>query len=248
MIRILAGALALAALYAPPAWAIRPFDGELAEVVELHAIELELGPLEPVVAGAARSLVLPQVQLDYGLLPEWAVVVRSRDTVAMGGEEAGNYRLEGAMAGVKGLVRSGSLQGEAGPSVAVEAGALLPTWGANMPGTLGGSFAGIISHRWGPVVVGADAEVFYSRSGHPGGFFSAIVEGPGWMGLRPVLELAGEDIVGEAPTYSALMGGTATLGRDLSVDAGVRAGFGGPEADLELRMGLTWLFMISSAR
>jgi hypothetical protein len=233
---------------AQPAYALRPFDGELAEVPEARHFELELGPIEPIVAGAERTLLLPQFQLDYGLRPEWAAVLRSRDTFLLGGSEAGSYRLEHAMAGVKGVVRPGSLQGEPGPSLAVEGGVLLPALGAPSPGTVGAAAAGIISQRWGPVVLGGDLEAFYSPEGHPGAMADLIVEGPSWLGLRPVAELQGEDILGEAPTVAALVGGILQMDEDISVDAGVRAGFGGPEVIFELRMGLTWGFMLTSAR
>ena len=60
-------ALATAALifWYSEAEAYRPFDGTDAAVVETGEIEVELGPVEYLRAGAERALLAPDLRINY---------------------------------------------------------------------------------------------------------------------------------------------------------------------------------------
>jgi len=69
-------AIALAAETALFCWcgaaqAYRPFDGTDAAVAETGEVEIELGPVEYLRDGADRSLLAPNVRINYGFTPGW---------------------------------------------------------------------------------------------------------------------------------------------------------------------------------
>ena len=53
------------------AWAYRPFDGTDAAVAETGEVEIELGPVEYLREGAERTLLAPNVRINYGFIPGW---------------------------------------------------------------------------------------------------------------------------------------------------------------------------------
>src|SRR5689334_24722626 len=73
------GALAaLAIATVPTFWsgeaeAYRPFDGTDAAVAETGEMEIELGPIEYLREGAGRTLLAPDVKINYGFTPGWEV-------------------------------------------------------------------------------------------------------------------------------------------------------------------------------
>ena len=56
---------------ATQAFAYRPFDGTDAAVSESGQLEIELGPAEFLWEGSDRTLVAPNLQLNYGFSEKW---------------------------------------------------------------------------------------------------------------------------------------------------------------------------------
>ena len=53
------------------AWAYRPFDGTDAAVAETGEIEIELGPVEYLREAGDRSLLAPDLRINYGFKWGW---------------------------------------------------------------------------------------------------------------------------------------------------------------------------------
>src|SRR5215472_14675165 len=60
--------------------AYRPFDGTDAAVVETGEIEVELGPVEYLRAGAERALLAPDLRINYGFIPRWEAALEGKLT------------------------------------------------------------------------------------------------------------------------------------------------------------------------
>ena len=65
-----AASLAMATLtfWCGEAEAYRPFDGTDAAVAETGEMEIELGPVEYLRAGAERTLLAPDLRINYGFI------------------------------------------------------------------------------------------------------------------------------------------------------------------------------------
>ena len=77
------GAAALAAavtLWCGDAEAYRPFDGTDAAVAETGDVEIELGPVEYLREGAERSLLAPDLRINYGFIPGWEASLEGKLT------------------------------------------------------------------------------------------------------------------------------------------------------------------------
>ena len=57
------------------AQAYRPFDGTDPAVAETGEMEIELGPVEYLREGSARTLFAPNVRINYGFSPGWEAVL-----------------------------------------------------------------------------------------------------------------------------------------------------------------------------
>src|SRR5262249_1801984 len=108
-----------------PAFAYRPFEGTDADVAKPATVEIELQPAGLLHEGSQLSLVAPATVLNFGLLPGWEAVFEGRvlSPLSASQDTAGTI-LVGARAFLKSVLRSGSLQGNPGPSVATEFGVL----------------------------------------------------------------------------------------------------------------------------
>lgn len=227
-------------LVARTAGAYRPFDQTDADVAELHEVEWELGPVGVLWRGDGASYV-PGLIFNYGFAPRFELVVDAHGAFLWGGADAAARRRQqqvGLL--VKHVVREGSLQGQVGPSVAVELGALLPT--VPVSGGLGAALTLIVSQRWRNATVHLNAEGDLTRERNPlvvGGF---IVEGPERWPVRPVAEALVSRERDEDPTFSALCGLIWRATEALSPDLAVRGAEQGGNAVLELRAGLTWSY------
>ena len=51
--------------------AYRPFDGTDAAVVETGEMEIELGPVEYLRVGPERTLLAPELRINYGFISGW---------------------------------------------------------------------------------------------------------------------------------------------------------------------------------
>jgi hypothetical protein len=76
------GVAALAAvavnLWSGEAAAYRPFDGTDAAVAETGEMEIELGPVEYLRGGAERTLLAPDLRINYGFIPGWEAALEGK--------------------------------------------------------------------------------------------------------------------------------------------------------------------------
>src|SRR4051794_22816314 len=126
------------------AWAYRPFDGTDAAVAEEGKMEVELQPAGRLHDAAGTTLIAPAVRFNYGMTEGWEAVLEGQLETPL--SPSGPSTLTAAGAFLKGVLRPGSLQDKAGPSVATEFGVLLPD--SRGDSRFGASLAGIVSERW----------------------------------------------------------------------------------------------------
>jgi hypothetical protein len=229
---------------APRAEAYRPFDGTDADVAELGAFELELGPAHWFYesgSGSVRGhyLIAPATVLNFGLLEGTELVVDGEDYVALGSLD-GRPRASflGTDVLVKHVFREGTLQGKTGVSVAVEAGPLLPE--INGADAFGASLNLLVSYRWAGGSVHFDEWPSYARDHNLDVFSGIIVEGPHEWTVRPVCEVFYENELHADSTESVLVGAIWTVKDSLALDVGVRGAHVGDDHAVEVRLGFTW--------
>ena len=136
----------LAGLWAHDALAYRPFDGTDAAVAEPGVFEIELGPAQYQQIGPDGALFAPDVVFNYGLSERWELVLQGSLTRSLQAEASG-VALTGNGLFLKGMLREGSLQEKAGPSIATEFGFLLPDVGADAASGTGGAMSVIAPLR-----------------------------------------------------------------------------------------------------
>lgn len=232
---ILTAAVALLAL---PAFAYRPFDGTDGDVAEEGRFELELGPAQYVSRPDGRYLIAPATVLNFGFEEDTELVIDFKDFVAIDRTPGPRMRLLETDIMLKRILRRGTLQGESGPSVAIEAGPLLPE--LNGTGGWGAEANLITSYRWNALSLHLNTAVALTREHDLDGFASLIIEGPRGWALRPVAEIYTEREANVERTYSALAGAIWQLTDGLAVDAAVRYAAQTQNNEVEFRFGLTW--------
>jgi hypothetical protein len=239
---LFAASFAAATIFAAPsALAYRPFDGTDAEVAELHEFELELMPVGYLAQRDNQALLMPQFVLNYGFAPDVELVIDGRGFWGLNDSQRffqhGRYDDSDVL--IKGVLRRGVLQGESGPSVAVEAGPLLPSIG--VPAGWGAIANTIVSFRndWGSLHL--NGAIMLTRETHDRELFtSAIIEGPFPWRVRPVAELYYDRDFGGATRYSALGGAIWRFSDDLDFDIGLRTALVDKDVEGEIRGGLSW--------
>ncbi|HLK88500.1 MAG TPA: hypothetical protein VKZ18_01320 [Polyangia bacterium] len=235
--------MALAAWASPrPARAYRPFDQTDADVAETHDIELELGPVG-VVHDPAGTSYIPGFIFNYGVVHRVELVFDAHHAFLFGGPDVEPRRRElDSELLAKMVVREGALQDRPGPSVAVEAGAILPT--VPVAGGAGAAVTAIASERWPALALHLNGEWDYTRD-HTftfiGGF---IVEGPDAWVVRPVGEFFFEHETDLPVTVSGLGGAIWRAAPHLAFDAAGRVADQGGVREIEIRAGLTWAFSV----
>jgi hypothetical protein len=234
LVLILSGFLAMRSEHAD---AFRPFDGTDAAVVGTGELEFELEPVGLLRQGADHTLIAPAVTLNLGLAEAWEAVLEGQGEPALPPASA-RTSLVGNGAFLKGVIREGVLQDKPGPSIATEFGVLLP--GINDESGLDGSWAGIVSDRFGPATVHLTAELAVTRQSRGEIFLSTIVEGPYEWKVRPVAELAYDREAGRRKTSSALVGAIWQIGDNIALDFGVRQGRTNNLGITEIHAGLTY--------
>jgi len=222
--------------------AYRPFDQTDADVAETDDVELELGPVGLLHDPTGWSYI-PGFILNYGVVHRVELVFDAHHAFVYGGPdvEARRRQLDTGLF-AKAVVREGALQDRPGPSVAVEAGALLPT--VPVAGGAGVALTAIASQRWPALTLHLNAEGDYTRDGtfaFIGGF---IVEGPDAWTVRPVGEFLFSHEASLPVTVSGLTGAIWRVTPHLSFDAAGRLADEEGEREIELRAGLTWSFPI----
>jgi hypothetical protein len=242
---------ALAAVAAILAWpgsaeAYRPFTGTDAAVVGKGDVELEIGPVQYLQIGTSRSLEVPSLVVNWGFARDWEAVLEGVHLVALGDNPSEHrFRLEGLALSVKYILREGTFQERAGPSVAIETSVLLPT----LEGEKAGLQANVIaSQRWDPITAHLNGSLIWTRVHTLGAFGSVILEGHDAWVVRPVAEVfvAAERF---APTtVSGLAGAIWRFSEPLSFDAALVFARTGPVDSHEIRAGLTWDFGVGFPR
>lgn len=228
------------AITSSPALAYRPFDSTDASVADEGEFELELGPVGRLREGAERSWIAPAVVLNWGLGGDREVVLEGKVKTLVGdlAPDASRTTLVDTVLSLKQLHRRGSLQDDAGLSVASECGLLLPAIHGES-GT-GATCAGIVSQRWRLSTIHVNAALTFGRQHKWDRFLSGIVEGPYEWVLRPVAEVFTEQEVGGARTNSALIGLIWRRRENLSFDVGIRSARTSDQRVHEVRAGFTW--------
>lgn len=224
-----------------PAYAYRPFDSTDADIAGPGEVEIEFGPVGYLNEDGDDSLVTPAIVLNAGIHPRLELVVEGKGLAPLDRDASERrYQIVDTGLTAKGLLRRGSLQGESGPSVAVEAGVLLPT--LHDEGGVGGEAIGIVSHRFRHLTAHLDGEVAYTRSETWELGLGLILEGPAWRGVRPVVEATVARELDEANLASGLAGVIWEARPGLSFDLAFRYAREDGTDTREVRAGLTWTF------
>lgn len=242
---LLAASFAVAVLWGGSALAYRPFDSTDADVAKPLDLEFEFGPLDYLVIGRT-SWLAPSLVVNLGIVPGMEFVLEGQQFIRLG-PTGGLPRvsLQTTMFEVKTMLRNGSLQGGSGPSVAVEAGVLLPTVNAE-PG-VGGLVTFIVSQRFTAATLSLDGTVQLTRALNAEFDGGLILEGPDDWSVRPVGELLFGHEFHVATTFSGLVGAIWRLDENFSLDMGLRLGRTGNQTVGEIRAGLTWTIPLASA-
>ena len=239
---LLASAATVVVTWAPAAMAYRPYDGTDADVADLGTFELELGPVHWYSQNDSHYLLAPATVLNLGFLPRWELVIDFQNYVGIDqppGEA--RVRLLDTDVLLKTILIEGSLQGKgSGPSVAFEAGPLVPN--VNGEESFGGSADLIVTERWTPLAIHVNSWVELSRGAlQPSWFEGAIIEGNLDADVRPVSEWYVErDMVSGAMTYSGLVGAVWNASDAMILDMGFRQASVAGERATEIRLGFTW--------
>ena len=245
--KALGGIAALAAAAPLTFWcgevkAYRPFDGTDAAVAETGEIEIELGPLEYLRAGAERALLAPDLRINYGFIPGWEAALEGKLTHGLSPGVPGTSLVE-SQALFKGVLREGTLQEKQGPSIATEFGALLP--GINDQHGAGAVLNGIVSQRWDWGTVHLNAQIELTRQQHADYFLDGIIEGPHDWAVRPVAEIFYESDVSLFRFGSALLGAIWQVQDNIAVDFGLRGARVNGQTAGEIRAGVTFAFGVT---
>jgi hypothetical protein len=220
--------------------AYRPFDGTDAEIVEPGEFELELGPTHLYRANGRNYLIAPGGVLNLGLLSRLEAVVDFKNFVALGNLGNGEPRDQLAEVDLlaKVILRRGAFQGDTGPSLALEAGLLLPaTSSSEDTGAQANLILSLADER---LAAHLNQSVSDNREHRLEVFSSAIVEVGRRLPVRPVLEIFVDHTVDVATVYSALVGAIWPWREQLVFDLAGRAAYQAGAPAWELRLGLTW--------
>jgi hypothetical protein len=206
-------AIVAVSLWSGPVEAYRPFDGTDAAVAETGEMEIELGPVEYLRDGAQRTLLTPDLRINYGFIPSWEAALEGKLTHGLTAGVPGTSLVE-SDALLKGVLREGSLQERPGPSIATEFGVLLP--GINDQHGIGAVLNGIVSQRWDWGTTHLNAQIALTRERHADYFLDTIIEGPHDWPVRPVAEIFMRAMLAcfePAPPSSARSGRCKTISR-----------------------------------
>jgi hypothetical protein len=154
--------------------AYRPFDGTDAAVADLGEAEVELQPAGAQWSRGQNLLIAPAVVYNYGFLKDWEAVLESQLQTPLSPSRPTN--LSASAVSLKHVIRPGSLQDQAGPSIAAEFGVLLPD--SNGDNRFGATIDAIVSQRWDWGTVHLNNAVELTRDQRADVFSDFIVEGP----------------------------------------------------------------------
>jgi len=238
---VLVGLLCIAIVGWPaPSVAYRPFDGTDAAVADRGELEIELQPAGRLRDGPDTTLIAPATVFNFGFADNWEAVFEGQLETPLSSSEPTSLTAAGAF--LKHVLRPGSLQDQAGPSVATEFGVLLP--GVNADQGFGASWAVIVSQRWDWGTVHVNLQTALTRDHNADVFVDTIIEGPSKWKVRPVAEVFYEEQFGQAKTASALIGLIWQVNDKLAFDLAVRQALTNGRPVNELRAGLTFGFQL----
>ncbi len=221
------------------AYAYRPFEGTDAAVAEPPEWEIELGPLQYLREGSDRTLITPEITVNYGLAKDWEAVWEGQVMRDVNSDSHHTRFVEHGIF-LKHVLREGSLQEGTGPSVATEFGLLLPGIHGD-PGT-GGRVVAIVSQQWSTLTVHLNTAAAVTRENQHDVFIGAIIEGPHDWTLRPVAEVFHERETESGHTTSTLIGAIWQASKRLNVDFGWREARTNDQRLEEIRAGVTYSF------
>jgi hypothetical protein len=229
-------------------WAYRPFFSTDAAVTDPQEEEIELGYFTLDQTQGKQTSTLPSLVLSHGLRRD--IEVFGEFAVARNPTGDLNIVDPGLFAkGIlkEGVLQEGVLQEEEGPSVAVEAGLLLPSTRPDER-HVGFKVIGIVSGQVEPftlhVNVGGGSDRTKAR---PSGIWGVIGELPVRPSLRLVGEAAGESMKGALPNNTALLGVIwQPSASEVSLDTGLRRGLSRGAPDWQFTAGVTCSFSLSS--
>lgn len=224
------------------AQAYRPFDGTDAAVADTGEVEIELGPVEYLRDGDERTLLAPDLRVNYGFTRDWEATIEGDLTHALSPDIPATT-LVGNIASLKTVLREGSLQEKPGPSIATEFDVLLPGI-RDEPGA-GVGLIGIVSHQWDWVTLHFNAGAALTRDQHADYVLDTIIEGPHTWPVRPVSEFFYERNVGQFETRSALIGAIWQVKDNIAVDFAVRGACINDHTAGEIRAGITFAFGVT---
>jgi len=231
--------IAAVALIAMPAFAFRPFDGTDGDVAEEGRFELEIGPAQYLKGPDGRSIAAPATVLNLGFEEDTELVIDFKNLVALDHTPGtSRMRLLDTDIMIKRILRRGTLQGESGVSMAIEAGPLLPE--LNGINAWGASADLITSYRWSALSLHLNTAVALTREHNFEAFTGLIAEGPQEWAVRPVAEIYTEREMHGERTWSALAGAIWQVSGGFAVDAAVRYAAQTQSNEVEFRFGLTW--------
>jgi hypothetical protein len=220
------------------AFAYRPFDSTDPAVADPGELEIELSPASFRRSDAADTWIAPQLKVNYGIAPNWELVVEGQGEHTRG---ATGVVIDNAVF-LKGVVREGTLQEQTGLSVAIEFGALLP--GINDEAGLGAEIAGIVGSQWDWGAIYFTAAAALTRDNRGEMFLGTIIEGPlDWV-VRPVAEFVYEREFGGTEVFAALAGVIWEAREGLAFDLALRQSSVAGEPETEVRVGLTFAFSL----
>ena len=195
---------------------------------------MELGSFNLEHTRHENTITTPSLVLNYGFLTNWEVVAEF--TV----EASPEFEVTDPGLFVKGVLREGVLQDKPGLSIAVEAGALLPSTLPHEHG-VGLEAIGIVSGKVAPVTVHVNGGGGLDRDDrHAFGVWGVIAELAVHPKLRLVGEVNGETIQDARPNNSAQLGVIwQPTSANLFLDAGVRHRISQAAPEWQFTMGLT---------
>jgi hypothetical protein len=206
-----------------------------AAVADPKEVEIELGYFNLERSGRENTIATPSVVLNYGVAKRVELVGEFRLDVSPGVE-----LIDPALS-LKGVLREGVLQDRPGPSVAVEAGLLLPSTVRGERG-VGFEAVGIVSGKLAAVTWHVNGGGGLDRDGR---LFGTWGELPLHPKVRLVGEVNGERTRGERPNNSALLGVIwQPTPSNVFLDAAVRHGISDAAPDWAFTVGLTFGFSL----
>lgn len=217
--------------------AYRPFESTDADVEDPHQLEIELGVFTHEKTGDNDIFRSPDLVANYGFARNWEVVAEG----ALEQDLEDNLQLSDPGLFLKGILRSGVLQGGRGPRMAVEAGILLPSTRASED-TPGGEGILIGSMAVNPVIIHLNLGGGVTRGKQRAfALWGVIGELPVNDDLTVAMEFNGESVEGNRPENSVLLGLLwQTPGTDAVIDLGVRHGLSAAAPDWMATVGVTF--------